>query len=172
MNKIFSATPTCSIWPFRVQRHWGQLTLQGIAYKYFQNIMIKKVVLGGMSQWPYTSKLYHVFRLCSFPSPFFFNKPCDVSSTIKPFCYTRLKEVKCLNKSFTPATLILQNGYFFGDGNQHWGYCQARFPIKQQRFYKKNISICISAWQPKCNGEESRPESPYNLGSRDEVIYV
>ena len=120
--------------------------------------MIKKVVLfsrilvlgGCLGDHIKTSKLYHVFRLCSFPSPFFFNKPCDVSSTIKPFCYTRLKEVKCLIKIFTLATLILQSGYFFGDGNQHWGYCQARFPIKQQRFYVNHekyfyLYFCLTA---------------------------
>ena len=33
-----------------------------------------------------------VERLCSFPSPPHFNKPCDIWDTDRPFCYTRLKE--------------------------------------------------------------------------------
>ena len=31
-------------------------------------------------------------RLCSFPSPPNFKKPCDIWDTDRPFCYTRLKE--------------------------------------------------------------------------------
>ena len=38
-------------------------------------------------------KYQFIVRLCSFPSPDYFSKPCDMHDTIKPFCYTRLNEV-------------------------------------------------------------------------------
>ena len=36
--------------------------------------------------------LNYQYRLCSFPSPPRFTKPCDIEDTDRPFCYTRIKE--------------------------------------------------------------------------------
>ena len=72
-------------------------------------------------------------RLCSFPSPPSFDKPCDIWDTDRPFCYTRLKEAYNDHKFsfifFNTFSYIkkgrncMQDGNYFG-GNKHWGYCQ------------------------------------------------
>ena len=49
--------------------------------------------LSSILQVPFKHKYEFTFRLCSFPSPDYFSKPCDMHDTIKPFCYTRLNEV-------------------------------------------------------------------------------
>ena len=33
------------------------------------------------------------------------------------------------------------------------------------------FSIALSCFQRNCHGEKSNPESPYNLGSQDEVAF-
>ena len=59
-----------------------------------------------------------VERLCSFPSPPHFNKPCDIWDTDRPFCYTRLKEVslslKFLNFALfwiSPSSCHIQSSF-------------------------------------------------------------
>ena len=44
--------------------------------------------------------LNYQYRLCSFPSPPRFTKPCDIEDTDRPFCYTRIKEAGISFKTF------------------------------------------------------------------------
>ena len=57
-----------------------------------------------------------IHRLCSFPSPPRFTKPCDIWDTDRPFCYTRMKKAGesfktslfCLFQNLTIFTLVRQ----------------------------------------------------------------
>ena len=55
--------------------------------------LTEKNPLSSILRVPFKHKYEFTFRLCSFPSPDYFSKPCDMHDTIKPFCYTRLNEV-------------------------------------------------------------------------------
>ena len=48
-------------------------------------------------------------RLCSFPSPPNFNKPCDIWDTDRPFCYTRLKEARNAHQ----FSLVFFNTFYY-----------------------------------------------------------
>ena len=59
-------------------------------------------------------KYQFIVRLCSFPSPNYFIKPCDMHDTIKPFCYTRLNEVFSL----------ISNHFAGSEGGNENQYCR------------------------------------------------
>ena len=70
--------------------------------------------LSSILQVPFKHKYEFVFRLCSFPSPNYFIKPCDMHDTIKPFCYTRLNEVFSL----------ISNHFAGSEGGNENQYCR------------------------------------------------
>ena len=85
-----SATLACSIWPFHAQPHLVPLIQQGDTI-INRNFIPKKYQRANIWSSP-CNPHWIITRLCSFPSPPYFNKPCDIFETDRPFCYTRLKE--------------------------------------------------------------------------------
>ena len=140
--------------------------------------------LSSILQVPFKHKYEFVFRLCSFPSPNYFIKPCDMHDTIKPFCYTRLNEVFSLISNHFAGSDVKTNiagrlvlWWWQPELGILWGEIQSQGHSKTHIWSRLRLWLEVKVilsnnlmnLQRRCQGEQSSPESPYNLGNHDEV---
>ena len=111
----------------------------------------------------------HLFQALFLPLPVVLQQTLWFSLYDKAFLLHSTPGGSC-HGCFPQLILMLQDGNEFGDGNQHWGYCQVWFNLFSSNT-KNNQGLHIPHWQQKCQGEESKTESPYNLGRQDEVSH-